>query len=339
MARTWSAMARISLAILGVVGVGALVYAFQGSPENVRPITVILALAVSGLTSGAALVKRQAVHRLQTAVVVIVLVAVGLAVGAACYALFGRDIRRVDTLTGRSFDAVERQLSADHLQLGEVKRRPAKAPIGQVVGQHPAAGTKVDAQTKISLDLSTGVAVPRVIGVSRVKAIDAVDRVQLTPVAQTDWDDAKKGTAFAQNPRPGVMVNPRTKVEIGVSDGIRPNPVIRELARCVSLNEAEAAIGFGLRRVPGEACGFERRGMNVATARCPIRWVCTWGPGSGRPEALIGFGQQANVFEGTWRFVPAYASADKVRNGCRFIRAMRAALRAKYGRRSGDPRC
>lgn len=332
-------MARPQLAVLVVVGVGTLVYAFQGSPENVRLVTLILAGMAGVLSSMAAFGERQAVHRLRAAIMILALVSLGLAVGGACYAWFGRDIRRVDTLDGRPFDAIERQLSADHLQLGEVKRRPAKAPIGQVVGQHPAAGTKVDAQTEVSLEVSTGVAVPKVIGVSRVKAIEAVGRAQLTPVAQTDWDDAKKGTAFAQKPKPGVMVNPRTTVKIAVSDGIRPNPVIRELARCVSLNEAEAAIGFGLRRVPGEACGFERRATNVATARCPVRWVCTWGPGSGRPEALIGFGQRANVFEGTWRFVPAYPSADKVRNGCRFIRAMRTALKARYGRRSGDPRC
>jgi hypothetical protein len=259
-----------------------------------------------------------------------------LATVLALFACYGRDTVSVVDVRRTSLAEARRALREAGLEVGALGRRYAVLPVGQVVDQQPQPREQVAADTKVTLVVSRGVEVPRVVGsVAAVARSDIRDSdLQAAPMTKR-FDDAPKGTVISQDPPAGRGAEPGSSVALVISDGVDTGNN-SELAECMPRYEAEAAIGLRLAPLdPVEACGFVRAGKRPARARCPPSWVCSWDE-SGRWTIRLGADQEAMIIGGAWRFVPAYPSADPVRDFCRFLRGD---PREEYQRESGQPFC
>jgi eukaryotic-like serine/threonine-protein kinase len=103
-------------------------------------------------------------------------------------------------------------------------------PKGNVIGQLPAAGSKVDKGTVIGLAISDGkspqtVTVPNLIGKTSAEATAALKAIGLKPVAQPKYDaEQTPGTVIAQLPAAGSQVPPNSQVALQIAEGPKPTP-------------------------------------------------------------------------------------------------------------------
>lgn len=95
-------------------------------------------------------------------------------------------------------------------------------------------------------------------------------------------------------------------------------------SECPAVPVAQQLIKATLVRIPGESCAFGRTGdVGVGvSAVCPSGWVCQWAV-VGRQQVVLGAGQMASVFAGTWRYVAPYPTGDPVGNICDFFNKVR----------------
>jgi beta-lactam-binding protein with PASTA domain/predicted Ser/Thr protein kinase len=124
---------------------------------------------------------------------------------------------------------------------------------GIVFAQNPKEGTRVDKETVVVIDVSSGkpeVSVPSVVGQSEADAVAELTRVGLVAqVAQVN-SEREEGTVTAQSLDPGTVVVEGTKVRINVSKG--PKPVVVPNVVGIPYDEAATELqraGFGVVRV------------------------------------------------------------------------------------------
>jgi beta-lactam-binding protein with PASTA domain len=124
---------------------------------------------------------------------------------------------------------------------------------GIVFAQNPKEGTRVDKETVVVIDVSSGkpeVSVPSVVGQSEADAVAELTRVGLVAqVAQVN-SEREEGTVTAQSLDPGTVVVEETKVRINVSKG--PKPVVVPNVVGIPYDEAATELqraGFGVVRV------------------------------------------------------------------------------------------
>ena len=144
---------------------------------------------------------------------------------------------RVPNVVGRSrADAVARLKDAG--LVAAVFSVPSKAPRGFVVAQNPKAGTKAPKRSRVRLNVSKGTAtagstttnaeakVPRVVGQPQSAAVERLRaagfRVRTAYVPSTK----PQGTVVAQSPAPGTILREGSRVQINVSNGPNPKPVV-----------------------------------------------------------------------------------------------------------------
>jgi eukaryotic-like serine/threonine-protein kinase len=107
-----------------------------------------------------------------------------------------------------------------------VRRRPdANVREGRVIEQDPAQGSRVDRESPVDIDVSTGpptVTVPDVRGRSREDAIAALAErgLKVNPVDVFSRED--EGTVVAQAPEAGERVDVGSQVRINISRGLQP---------------------------------------------------------------------------------------------------------------------
>jgi eukaryotic-like serine/threonine-protein kinase len=126
-------------------------------------------------------------------------------------------------------------------------------PEGTVFAQKPTEGTKVDKQTLVRIDVSSGkpqVTIPSVVGQSIQDAVAELTRAGLDAQVVEVNSDRDQGTVTAQSPSPGTVVVEGTRVRINVSKG--PKPV--SIPSVVGLPYDQAASelrqkGFGVSRI------------------------------------------------------------------------------------------
>jgi eukaryotic-like serine/threonine-protein kinase len=126
-------------------------------------------------------------------------------------------------------------------------------PEGTVFAQKPTEGTKVDKQTLVRIDVSSGkpqVTIPSVVGQSIQDAVAELTRAGLDAQVVEVNSDRDQGTVTAQSPSPGTVVVEGTRVRINVSKG--PRPV--SIPSVVGLPYDQAASelrqkGFGVSRI------------------------------------------------------------------------------------------
>ncbi len=124
---------------------------------------------------------------------------------------------------------------------------------GVVFAQRPAEGKRVDPETTVTIDVSSGkpeVSVPSLVGQSRDSAVAALTQLGLVAqVVEVNSDD-EEGTVVAQSLAPGTVVVEGTRIRINVSKG--PKPVV--VPNVVNQPYEQAALelrrnGFGVTRI------------------------------------------------------------------------------------------
>ena len=96
---------------------------------------------------------------------------------------------------------------------------------GVVISQNPTEGTRVDKETVVRIDVSSGkpeVTIPSVVGQSAEDAVAELTRAGLVAQVVEINSDRDEGTVTAQSPGAGIVVVEGTQVRINVSKGPRP---------------------------------------------------------------------------------------------------------------------
>jgi beta-lactam-binding protein with PASTA domain/predicted Ser/Thr protein kinase len=124
---------------------------------------------------------------------------------------------------------------------------------GLVFKQQPEAGTRVDKDSVVVIDVSSGkpeVTVPSVVGQSDQDAIEELTRAGLDAQVVEVNSEREEGTVTAQAPLAGTVVVEGTRVRINVSRGPKPVtvPPVIGLPYDQAASELQRA-GFGVARV------------------------------------------------------------------------------------------
>ncbi len=124
----------------------------------------------------------------------------------------------VSDVTGLSRDSAENLLTGAGLEVA-IQERESEEPEDDVISQDPAAGTKVDRGSTVTITVSTGiqkVSVPNVVGLSRADAVQQLKSVGLTAQPrETDvTDPAQDGVVTDQRPAAGIEIEKGKSVVI-----------------------------------------------------------------------------------------------------------------------------
>ncbi|HUF01011.1 MAG TPA: Stk1 family PASTA domain-containing Ser/Thr kinase [Gaiellaceae bacterium] len=107
-----------------------------------------------------------------------------------------------------------------------VRRVPSSdVEEGLVIDQDPEQGTRVDRESVVVIDVSSGkpeVTVPNVVGLSVESAVATLTQNGLTAQVVEVFSDRDAGTVTAQQPRSNTVVVEGTSVRVNVSKGARP---------------------------------------------------------------------------------------------------------------------
>ena len=124
---------------------------------------------------------------------------------------------------------------------------------GVVISQSPTEGTKVDKQTLVRIDVSSGkpeVQIPSVVGQTQTDAVAELTRAGLDVQVVEVNSDRDQGTVTAQSPAAGLTVVEGTRVRINVSKGPKPVtvPSVVGLPYDQAASELQSA-GFNVSRI------------------------------------------------------------------------------------------
>jgi beta-lactam-binding protein with PASTA domain len=135
----------------------------------------------------------------------------------------------VPNVIGLTQTAAEAAIVAERLTVGAVTQaNSATVPIGHVISQDPAAGSKLKSRRAVNLVVSLGAAVPDVVGLTQANAQSAITSAGLTVggVTMTNSITVPIGTVISQTPAAGTNVAPGSRVDLVVSLGVAvPNVV------------------------------------------------------------------------------------------------------------------
>lgn len=144
----------------------------------------------------------------------------------------------VPPVVGMPFADAEAKLKAVGLKASLGESRPSNtAPRRYVLGQTPAAGTEVEPNVAVMLDVSAGqlrATVPRLAGMTREDATAALRNVKLEAGEVIERPSAEaRGTVLSSQPDAGQVVSQGTEVQLVLSAGpselLMPDVTGREL--------------------------------------------------------------------------------------------------------------
>jgi serine/threonine-protein kinase len=106
-------------------------------------------------------------------------------------------------------------------------RHKANADVqeGYVFAQSPTEGTRVDKQTEVFIDVSSGkpqVSIPNVVGETVTNAVKVLTEAGLDAKVANVHSDKPQNTVVGQSPASGTVVVQGTQVRINVSSGPKP---------------------------------------------------------------------------------------------------------------------
>ena len=144
------------------------------------------------------------------------------------------------------FKAVE-DIRKAYLSVGPETRHLDLAPLDQVIGQYPDAGTTVGQGTILALTVSDGPAatVPNVVGQQLSSATASIYAADLGDCTVREFDPAPLNQVIAQQPDAGTKVGQGTIVTLTVSDGrLVPAVVGQQLSAAkTSIQDAYLSVG------------------------------------------------------------------------------------------------
>ena len=167
--------------------------------------------------------------------------------------LEGSDTVAVPYVVGLRQAQAENDIAAKGLQPRVRQVSSSDVEEGFVISQQPAAGSDVEPESIISIEVSSGrpkVTVPTVVGQDRDSAVQELTAAGLNVQVSEVNSERDEGTVTAQSLQPGTVVVEGTQVRINVSKG--PKPV--EVPNVVGLpyDQASAELqraGFGVTRI------------------------------------------------------------------------------------------
>ena len=125
----------------------------------------------------------------------------------------------VPSVVGKKLDRAEKILAKANFTARH-ERVNSTEPAGTVVGQSPGGGSRVQAGSLVTLDVSNGippkVRVPRVLGLSLEDARQRLVAAGISVVVERETTTKKSdhGIVFKQSPRPGRKVKEGARVVI-----------------------------------------------------------------------------------------------------------------------------
>jgi hypothetical protein len=114
-------------------------------------------------------------------------------------------------------------ITSASLVLGTVTTASSSTvPSGGVISESPAAGTLVNGGTSVNLVVSTGVAVPNVVGTTQSAATSALIGAGLVvgTVTTASSSTVPSGSVISESPAAGTLVNGGTSINLVVSTGV-----------------------------------------------------------------------------------------------------------------------
>ncbi len=170
--------------------------------------------------------------------VVLALLAGGIALGLDLFSSSGTKTVAVPQVTDMTLRAAERRLKAEGLKLGSVDRVSSEDVVkGRVITQDPGANATVDSGSQVDVTVSAGsdmVTVPFVLGRSRAEARTILTEAGLDPGFEVRDSDAPAGQVLETDPTAATSVPAGSPVKVYVSSG----PV--EVPNVVGLSETDA---------------------------------------------------------------------------------------------------
>jgi beta-lactam-binding protein with PASTA domain len=148
----------------------------------------------------------------------------------------------VPNLVGSTYDRVRPQLDRFKVERSE---RAAREPVGTILEQAPAAGTKVEPGSTVSLIVSSGgrpetIEVANVVGQDAAAATGALSEFRLERATVPSTEPA--GRVLGQDPPPGAGAAPGSTVRLRVSDGSRVSaPSFAQMTLAQARDAARAA--------------------------------------------------------------------------------------------------
>ena len=148
----------------------------------------------------------------------------------------------VPNVIGSSLDRVRTQLDRFKVERSE---RSAREPVGTILEQVPAAGTKVEAGSTVSIIVSSGgrpetIEVANVVGQDAEAATGALSEFRLERLAVPSTEPA--GRVLGQEPSAGAPLAPGGTVRLRVSDGSRvPTPSLAHMTLAQARDAARSA--------------------------------------------------------------------------------------------------
>jgi len=136
----------------------------------------------------------------------------------------------VPNVAGKPQAAAESMLKSAGLGVESYNVFSNSVPKGNVGGQLPAAGAKVEPGTVIGIAISDGaspayVTVPNLVGMASSDATAALRALGLRAIVSPTYDTSHKaGTVIAQLPPAGSQVPPNSQVAIEVAGDTKPTP-------------------------------------------------------------------------------------------------------------------
>jgi serine/threonine-protein kinase len=144
------------------------------------------------------------------------------AIGVGIWALLQNSRVTVPDVTGKQEAAATVTLDGHGFDV-QVRHRESGSPVGQVIGQSPEAGTKVDKGSTVTLQVSRGpgtVEVPLVTGLTLSTATKALTRRGLIADSTSRHSTTvPKGQVIQTSPPDGTTVQKGSRVQVIVSSG------------------------------------------------------------------------------------------------------------------------
>ena len=144
----------------------------------------------------------------------------------------------VPELLGLTPAEAQSLLRREGLDIGQIQRESADAPVGTIIAQSPRAGSASTRGSRINITVASEVRIPDLRTLSREAAIEKLEESSLTLGRVTEESSSQpNGTIIKQWPLPGVPAAANDQVDITVAKG-QTVPDLRTL----TLNDARARL-------------------------------------------------------------------------------------------------
>ena len=144
----------------------------------------------------------------------------------------------VPDLQGLTPAEAQSLLRREGLEIGQIKRESAAAPLGTIINQAPVPGSQATVGNRINITVAAEVRVPDLRKLSRAEAIKRLEDASLEVGRITEENSSQpNGSVIKQWPLPGVPAAADDKVDITVAKGL----LVPDL-RTLGLNDARARL-------------------------------------------------------------------------------------------------